>query len=263
MTNPRLTIALGEYDTGWHDPQESLASAAKLARSVAAFGVDVVVLPEMATTGFTMDTAQAVPLDAPEVAALRRIARENALWLIAGMALRDDRDPTCAVNGALAIDPSGEIVALHRKQRLFAYGEEDRHYQPGTRNTTVEIGGMRLGIFICYELRFAEVFAPVAADVDAMVVVANWPTSRQDHWDVLLRARAIENQCYVIGVNRVGVADGLTYTGGSSAYDPWGERVVASNANGTRIVALDGQRVASIRAQYPFLKDRCVVAGSG
>jgi omega-amidase len=260
MTNPRLTVALGEYDTGWHDPRASLAAAAKLARSAAAVGVDVVVLPEMATSGFTMDTAQAVSLDSPDVDALRRIASESSVWLIAGVALRDDRGGH-AMNASLAIDPSGEIVATHRKQRLFAYGDEDRHYQSGTDNTTLDIGGVRLGMFICYELRFPELFAAVATDVDGMVVIANWPRSRQQHWDVLLRARAIENQCYVIGVNRVGSANGLAYIGGSAAYDPWGERVTAaSNANGTRIVALDAQRVADVRTQYPFLKDRCIAA---
>ena len=258
MTQARLTIALGEYDTGWHDPRASLAAAAKLARSASAVGVDLVVLPEMATTGFTMDTAQAVTIDSPDVRQLRRMASENGIWLVAGVALREQGIPTCSVNAALAIDPSGEIVAVHRKQRLFAFGEEDRHYQPGTESTTLDIGGVRLGIFICYELRFPEVFAPVAAHVDAMVVIANWPASRQEHWDVLLRARAIENQCYLVGVNRTGMANGLSYAGGSSVYDPWGERVVTSNANGGRIVALDAQRVADVRAKYPFLRDRVV-----
>jgi predicted amidohydrolase len=260
MTSSRLTIALGEYDTGWHDPRASLASAAKLTRSVAAVGVDVVVLPEMATTGFTMDTAQAVPLDAPEVDGLRRIARENSVWMIAGVALRDEHEPTRAVNGSLAIDPSGEVVTVHRKQRLFAFGDEDRHYQPGTDDTTLTIGGVRVGLFICYELRFPELFGSVAPDVDAMIVIANWPKSRQQHWDVLLRARAIENQCYVVGVNRTGVANGLAYGGGSSAFDPWGEWVSSSNSNGTRIIAIDAQRVADVRAEYPFLKDRCAAA---
>ena len=260
MTDARLTIALGEYDTGWHDPRASLAAAATLARSVAAVGVDVVVLPEMATTGFTMDTAQAVAIDSPEVDALRRIARESSIWLIAGVALRDEHDPTHAVNGSLAVDPQGEVVAIHRKQRLFAYGDEDQYYQPGTDATTFAIGGVRLGMFICYELRFPELFAPVAPDVDAMIVIANWPRSRQHHWDVLLRARAIENQCYVIGVNRTGVANGLAYSGGSAAFDPWGDWVTASHANGTRIAALDAQRVADVRAAYPFLKDRSLAA---
>src|SRR5258708_39977891 len=117
-------------------------------------------------------------------------------------------------------------------------------------------------MFICYELRFPELFAPVAPDVDAMIVIANWPRSRQHHWDVLLRARAIENQCYVIGVNRTGVANGLAYSGGSAAFDPGGGWGTASQANGTRIGAVDAQRVAHGRAGYAFLKDRSRAASA-
>jgi omega-amidase len=253
-----LTIALGEYDTGWHDPAGSLAAAARLARAAAVSGAQVVVLPEMATTGFTMDTSLAVAIDAPDVDALRGIARDTKTWLIAGVALRTDEADSRAVNAALAIDPAGMIVAVHHKQRLFGYGDEDQHYVPGADPTTVEIGGARLGLFICYELRFPEVFAPIAAEVDAMVVIANWPAARLEHWDALLRARAIENQCYTIGVNRLGVANGLEYPGGSTAFDPWGERMMGRIASGTRIITVDTGRVTSLRAKYPFLKDRRV-----
>jgi predicted amidohydrolase len=211
----------------------------------------------MATTGFTMDTSMAVSVDGPEVGGLQRIARETGRWLIAGVALADETDER-AVNASLAIDPSGEIAAVHRKQRLFAYAGEHEHYAPGHVGTTIAINGVRLGLFICYELRFPEVFAPIAADVDGMIVIANWPVARMAHWDALLRARAIENQCYVIGVNRLGVANGLEYPGGSAALDPWGNLMTGAVVSGTRIVSLDTERVASVRAEYPFLKDRCI-----
>lgn len=227
-------------------------------RSVAEAGANLVVLPEMATSGFTMDASQAVTVDGREVGELRRIARDAAVWLIAGVALVDEPGSR-AVNASLAIDPLGAIVAVHRKQRLFGYGDEDEHYTPGTVATTVTVGGVRLGLFICYELRFPEVFAPVASDVDAMVVIANWPVARLEHWTVLLRARAIENQCYMIGVNRLGVANALEYTGGSVAFDPWGDQMPGTTTDhGTRIVTVDTVRVAEVRAKYPFLKDRCV-----
>lgn len=255
MTGSRLSLALGEYDTGWHNPQASIQSAARLVRAAAAVGAGVAVLPEMATTGFTMDTTKAVPIDAPDVAALRRLAQENGICLIAGVALRE-ADASCAVNAALAIDPAGAIVAVHRKQRLFTYGHEDQHYAPGTTSTTLTIAGVRVALLICYDLRFPELFAPVAAKVDAIVLIANWPKVRQHHWETLLCARAIENQCYVIGVNRTGVANGLAYNGGSAAFDPWGERVQSGSANDVRIVTLDTDRVATVREQYPFLKDR-------
>lgn len=256
MSDSRLTVALGEYDIGWHDPAASLAAAGRLVRRAASVGAELVALPEMATTGFTMESDRAVAVDSADVEALRNLAREHGVWLVSGVALIDDRDSSCAVNAALAIDPSGEIAALHRKQRLFALGGEDKSYTPGESGTTVTVNGVRIGLFICYELRFAEVFASVAADVDAMLLVANWPAARQQHWDALLRARAIENQCYMVGVNRTGVADGTAYVGGSTVFDPWGDRLTVSPAGGERIVTIDANRTAEVRARYPFQRDR-------
>ena len=255
MTAERLTIALGEYDTGWHEPKASLAAAARLAQRAAAVGVDVVVFPEMTTTGFTMDTARAVPVDSPDIAALRRIASQNQIWVIAGVALEEDPSGTHATNAALAIGPDGEIEAVHRKQKLFAYAGEERSYVAGGESTTIAIRGVRIGLFICYELRFSEVFAS-AVDIDAAVVIANWPAARTEHWDALLRARAIEFQCYALGVNRTGVANGLAYSGGSTAFDPWGNRLTPATPNGTRVVGIDANRVAEVRQAYPFLRDR-------
>lgn len=256
MNAAPLIVALGEYDTGWHDSRASLASAARLASAASGLGVDLLVLPEMATTGFTMDTARAVSLDSADIDSLRGIARANALWVIVGVCMRAPRDPSRAFNTAVVIDPNGDVPAIHLKRKLFAFGDEDAHYAPGVDATTVTIQGVRIGLFVCYELRFPELFSSVATEVDAMVVIANWPASREEHWDTLLRARAIENQAWVLGVNRVGSANGLEYHGGSTAFDPWGTRTVTPPATGPRIVAVDPSRVASIRAKYPFLRDR-------
>lgn len=256
MTETRLTIALGEYDIGWHDPRHSIAAADRIVSRVASVGAQVVVLPEMATTGFTMERDQAVPVDSGDVRALREIAHKHDVWMIAGVALRAEEDPSCAVNAALAIDPAGEIVAIHRKQRLFAYGDEHKSYAPGEASTVISIGDVHIGLFICYELRFPEVFGAVARDVDAMILIANWPATRQEHWDALLRARAIENQCYIVGVNRVGVANGLSYVGGSTGFDPWGDRLPTVLCASTRLVTIDAARTRELRAKYPFLKDR-------
>ena len=260
MSSPIITIGLGEYDTGWHNPEASLAAATRVATHAAAFGARVVVLPEMTTTGFTMDTERAVTLDSRDVSLLRAMASRLGIWLIAGVALRepDGEGATCVHNAALAIDPEGEIVAIHRKQRMFAFAGEDASYRAGTEGTIVTIDGMRFGLFVCYELRFAELFADVAADVSGMIVIANWPATRRAHWDALLRARAIENQCVVLGVNRTGIAGGLTYDGGSAAFDAWGDRIDPATPGGVRIVTLDATKVAAIRTRFPFLRDRRV-----
>jgi predicted amidohydrolase len=254
---PRLSVALGEYDTGWHDPKASIAAAEHVVGRAAGVGAELVVLPEMATTGFTMDPAQAVALDSPDVNALCGIASRHRVWLIAGMALRDEAAvPAGAVNGALAIDPSGRVAAVHHKQRLFAFAGEDQSYESGHQSTVVEINDVAVGLFICYELRFPEVFAPVANEVSAMIVIANWPAARQEHWDTLLRARAIENQCFVVGVNRTGTADSLKYDGGSVAYDPLGARLVPPASSGVRLVSVDAGQVRAVRERFPFLRDR-------
>lgn len=254
-----LRIAIGEYDTGWHSPEASLERADGIVREAARCGARVVALPEMATSGFTMDATQAVGLDAPPVVALRDIARRHGTWVIAGVALAEEgteAGDACVVNAALAIDPAGDVTALHRKQRLFAFAGEHAVYTAGTSPTTVTIEGVRIALLICYELRFAEVFAAVADRVDCMVLIANWPAARRPHWDTLLRARAIENQCAVIGVNRTGEGGGITYDGGSAAYDAWGDRLPVANDCPVPIVTVDPRAVAEVRAKYPFLKDR-------
>ena len=252
----RITVALGEYDTGWHDPKASIAAAGRLVRRVAEVGADIVVLPELATTGATIESERSVSIDSHDVDSLRDIARAHRMWLIAGVALRDDDPAASAVNAALAIDPAGEIVGIHRKQRLFAFSGEDRSFTAGDASTIIDVNGVRLGLFICYELRFPEVFAPVAEHVHGMVVIANWPANRHEHWDALLRARAIENQCFTIGVNRTGHADDLSYLGGSTVFDPWGDRLSPMQVHGTRLASIDRERVTRLRASHPFLRDR-------
>ena len=241
-----LRVALGEYDLGWQDASGSLARASDVVARAAAAGARLVALPEMATTGFTMDTSHATPIEGGDAARLAELASAHAVWLVAGVAARDADGP---FNAAIVADPAGSIVAVYRKQKLFAYGGEHDSYVPGDRPVVVDVEGVRIAPFICYDLRFPELFREVAADVDAFILVANWPAARRAHWDVLTRARAIENQTYFVAVNRTGSGGGIEYDGGSVAYDPWGDRLHGS------VVEIDTQRVASIRERYPFLAD--------
>ena len=255
-----LRIALGEYDTGWHSPEASIAAADALVQEAIRCDARVVVLPEMATTGFTMDGAQAVAITSPAVQRLQEVAARHGIWLVVGVALAEAGGESgggaCVVNGALAIDPGGEIRAIHRKQRLFAFAGEHAVYTAGAGPTTIDIDGVRIALFICYELRFAEVFAAVADRVDCVVLIANWPAARRPHWDTLLRARAIENQCVVIGVNRLGEGGGIAYDGGSAAYDAWGDPLPSAQGCGVQVVVVNAATVGAVRQRYPFLRDR-------
>ena len=254
-----LRVVLGEYDTSWHDPATSLERAGRLVRGAAKQGAHLVVLPEMCLSGFTMEPKDhAVPLDSPNVRALSSLAAESGVHLIAGVAAREiSNGREVFVNTSLLFGPGGELDASYRKQKLFAYAKEHASYEPGDGSAIAMVRGVRISLFICYDLRFPELFRAVAPDVDAMFVIANWPAGRRPHWDALLPARAIENQCYVVGVNRTGEAGGLSYNGGSAAYDPWGERLVpTTNTDGAPgYVVLSAERVAEIRSRFPFIRD--------
>jgi predicted amidohydrolase len=258
VTN-ELRVVLGEYDTGWHDPVTSLARASTLVRRAANHGAHLVALPEMCLSGFTMEPkAHAVPLDSPHVRALAKIASDNEVHVLAGVAAREIVDGREAFqNTALLFGPGGELEASYRKQKLFAYANEHASYEPGDGPAIAMVHGVRVSLFICYDLRFPELFRAVAPDVDAMFVIANWPAGRRPHWDALLPARAIENQCYVVGVNRTGDAGGLSYDGGSAAYDPWGLRLqpTVTTDEGPGYVVLSAERVAEVRSRYPFIRD--------
>jgi len=250
-TSGTLVVALGEYDTRWHDPEGSLSSARQIARRARSAGADLLVLPEMCTTGFTMQVEElAEPVDGASVQALCRLAAEEQLWIIAGLSVTRHGE---FFNSALAFSPDGSIAASYDKQRLFGFASETSVYSAGNKACIVSVGGVSLALFVCFDLRFPELFREVAPDVDGVVVIANWPSARQQHWEILTRARAIENQCYLIGVNRIGEGGGLSYQGGSVIFDPWGERIDAPAGNsGMRTAQLSHRAVIDVRDKFPL-----------
>lgn len=253
-THATLRVALGEYDTGWHQPEGSLSRASVCVSRAASTGARLVVLPEMCATGFTMDAESwAEASDGPSFTRLGALARAHDVWLLAGLAMRDAYG---FHNVAAVFGPDGAIAGMYAKQRLFAFAGEHDHYSPGAAPLVVDIDGVRVSPFICYDLRFPELFRAAAPAADLLVVIANWPAARRAHWDALLPARAIENLSYVVGVNRTGTADGLHYDGGSVAYDPWGvSSAVRMAVASPSVVDVSSERVASVRATYPFLED--------
>jgi omega-amidase len=253
----KMSVALGEFDTGWHDPIGSLQRAAELAARAREAGARLLVLPEMFTTGFTMSPTEVVEEEnGASAARVVDIARTHRIALIAGLAARNGQGcDTRFHNTAVVVDAEGNLRGRYRKQRLFGIttgsSKEARVYSAGDRPLVVEVNGVRFGIFICFDLRFPELFRAVAREVQALVVIANWPAVRQSHWDTLLRARAIENQSYMIGVNRLGMADGLEYGGGSVLYDPWGVDVIRRTESGLLIGEIDAAVVRRIREDFP------------
>jgi predicted amidohydrolase len=252
-----MKVAGLQHDIAWERPEENFERLAPRIEAAAADGARLVVLTEMYATGFSMKTERiAEPVDGPSSRFLVDQAAASNVWVCASVPERvgDNDHP---YNQLVLVSPDGHV---HRYAKIhpFSYGREHEHYAPGDEYLTVDVEGVRCSFFVCYDLRFADEFWALAGVTDCYVVVANWPAARREHWKALLRARAIENQAYVVGVNRVGSGGKLEYAGDSAIIDPLGATLAeAEDDRECTITAdVDPRRVEAVRAEFPFLQDR-------
>ncbi|KPI32957.1 carbon-nitrogen family hydrolase [Streptomyces sp. NPDC086989] len=242
---------------------ESVASrrarVADLVREQA--GSDLVVLPELWTVGafaYEQFETEAEPLDGPTYEAMSKAASDAGVWLHAGSVVERAGDGSL-YNTALVLSPAGELAATYRKIHRFGFDQGEAVLMTaGDSLTTVTLPEQTLGVATCYDLRFPELFRGlVDAGATTMVVAAGWPARRRSHWTLLNRARAVEDQSYVLACGLAGTHAGVEQAGHSLAVDPWGE-VLAEAGPGEDVltVDLDPAKVAETREQFPALKDR-------
>jgi predicted amidohydrolase len=249
-----MKIALVQMDLAWEDPSENHRRAWRRLEGASRAGARLALLPEMFSTGFSMEAERiAEPQGGPSESFLRDAARELGLWVLASIPQRGEPRPG---NVAILASPEGDATR-YAKIHPFSFGGEDRVYSGGDRIVTATVEGLRVTPFVCYDLRFPEPFRFAADDTDLFALVANWPEARRAHWSTLLRARAIENLCYVAGVNRVGEGGKLRYDGGSAIVSPWGEVLAEGGAEEEVLYAeVDPAVVRDARAKFPALQDR-------
>jgi predicted amidohydrolase len=253
-----MKVAVVQHDICFGDAPSTIARLRPRVAEAAASGAQLVVLTEMFGPGFSMDTgAVSEPEDGPSATFLAAAAVEHGVWVCGSAPIRVGSDAgSKPVNRFLLAGPHGGAVA-YDKIHPFSYSGEHEHYGAGREVLHADVAGVRLTPFICYDLRFADLFWGEAPVTDCYVVVANWPASRRQHWQALLRARAIENQAYVVAANRVGEGGGLDYAGDSCVIDPLGETLVAASGSETILYAdVDPDRVVAVRKKFPFLADR-------
>ncbi len=252
-----MKVAAIQHDVVWENAEATCARLVPQVAAAAATGARLVVLTEMFSTGFSMNTgAIAEPGDGPSTRWLQANAREHGVWLAASIPI-DDGSGRKPANTLTLAGPTGEVAARYEKIHPFTYSGEHEHYRAGESFVTVEVEGVRATFFVCYDLRFADEFWATADGTDLYVVPANWPDTRRRHWQQLLVARAIENQAYVLGCNRVGQGGKLTYVGDSRIIDPMGEILAAGAHTETILTAeVDPAVVTKVRERFPFMQDR-------
>ena len=240
-----------QHDIVWGKPAENRR---RLEEQMAARpGADLYVLPEMWSTGFAIEPESLAEKDDATLRWMKQTARRFDAALAGSVAVEED-GRFC--NRFYFVKPDG-VVEYYDKHHLFSYGGEDRHYTSGNRRVVVEWRGVRFLLTVCYDLRFP-VWTRYCGDYDAILCVANWPTIRIDSWNILLRSRAIENQCYVVGVNRVGNDPGCDYCGCSAIINPYGQTVVECERNKecSAEAVLDMQLLETYRTKFPALKEK-------
>lgn len=242
-----MKVCLVQHDIVWQNPSENIQRMdVLLSRAPKS---DLYVFSEMWVTGFGERPVETIEAD---------------LWM-----RRKSREMGAAIVGSLAVESGGQMYnrlmfkmpdfkeVNYDKRHLFGPGGEKDYFASGTERKVVRWGGVRWLLQVCYDLRFP-VFSRNNDDYDAIIYVANWPQKRMLAWETLLRARAIENQCYVVGVNRVGSDPQCDYVGGSVVIDPYGRTTAAceDSKEGFAVADLDMERLREFRKKFPVLQDR-------
>lgn len=251
-----MNIGLGQIDIVWEDKDKNMVQCAKMIEEAKTKGIDFLLFPEMTLTGFSMNTQTlGETLDnAPTLVFFKEMAKKYAIAICFGMIIRNGDK---SENHCMIVDETGELVADYAKIHPFSYGAESDHYTGGDSLAFCTIKDVPISPLVCYDLRFPEVFQACSAKSNVITVIANWPTQRRCHWIALLKARAIENQCFIIGVNRAGTGDGLNYTGDSMVVSPYGEILVhAPEGPGLTVAICDEAMALKYREEFPLKADR-------
>ncbi len=253
-----LRITLIQANQVWENKQANFANYTKLLKDVDS--TDLVLLPEMFQTAFSMNAPElAESMDDSSMNWLKSLAFEKNAAVYTSLIIGENGE---YFNRGVFVRPSGRVEYYDKRYR-FAMAGEDRCFSAGEKETIVELHDWKINLQICYDLRFPENCRNEQVDgvpkYDILVYVANWPERRISHWSALLRARAIENQCYVVGLNRVGDdATGLHYNGASAVFNALGEEIsnLRENEESVQQIVLSKDALNEVRERLPFLKDR-------
>lgn len=264
-----LRVGVTELNIGFENREEAKKCCLEVMEEASANGVELLVFPEMTLTGFTMRPwLYAESWDADNIPDSVSFFMENSRKYKMQMAFgyiravmadsdkMDDETKEPVYENRLVLVDGENVVLDYAKIHPFSYSGEDKVYRAGEKLVQAQVKDIRIGGYICYDLRFPEIFSAMRDQYEAIMVIANWPETRAEQWETLLKARAIENQAYVIAVNRVGDGDGLHYIPGSHVYDWLGRDVSIRVSEKLRVADIDPGAVRHARTEFPQTNDR-------
>ncbi|MDK2872068.1 MAG: omega-amidase [bacterium] len=257
MTNV-LRVALFQFDVKLGDPEANRNKVRALLERIKGKNPDVIVLPEMWDTSYDIKNLKDLaPIENPKTLKfLMDIAVQYNVNVVGGSIPFFEKGNI--YNTSFVFNREGKLLGIYRKVHLFGLMGEDRTFARGNEICLFELDGIKCGLMICYDLRFPELARTLALKgAEVIFVPAQWPAARLVHWKLLLQARAVENECYVVGVNRCGKEGDLLFSGGSFVFDPWGDLIAGGCDMETAILAeIDLEKVKEVRSLIPVFNDR-------
>jgi predicted amidohydrolase len=252
-----MRIALTSINQIWENKEANLDICKELFSKSKKYGVDLIIFPEMTLTGFStnINVTSENKEASSTLKSFAQLSKKFGVGVIFGVTFFEEGKGT---NNALFLDKLGNICGEYQKIHPFSFSGEDKYFSAGNKITCVDFESMVIGMTICYDLRFPELYSALGAKTELIVNIANWPTNRIDHWTILLRARAIENQVYLAGVNRIGVdGNNLHYTKSSILVDPKGQTMEPIYTEGVvDVYDLDKASFSDHRSQFSTTQDR-------
>lgn len=251
-----MVVGICQTDVVFGDKKYNLIASEDYIESCAHNGAELVVFPEMSMTGYMINPSTIAEEERTNETfeAMKAYAIKYNVAIGFGYVLFKNGGYT---NRYAIVDSNGEMISDYAKMHPFSFSGESKNFSKGDKIVQCNVGGVNISTYICFDLRFPNIFFATPEDTDLIVVAANWPAERAEQWRILLQARAIENQTYVIGINRVGGDDKASYIGGSLFIDPKGDVIdVLDDAAGYMLVDINPDEVIRRRNEFPIRKDR-------
>lgn len=249
-----MIIGIAQIDIIWENINKNMKKVEEFIERASKNKVDLILFPEMALTGFTMNINKLVLSEDEIIKWIGKNAKDNNINIGIGVAVKSDK---MGSNKYIIMSREGKCLTKYTKIHPFSYSGEDDKYHKGDKILTCEIDGFKIAPFICYDLRFPEIFQIASKEAQIITIAANWPKEREKHWITLLKARAIENQCYIIGINRMGIGNDLHYNGKSIFVSPDGNILNEISEKETLIIKeLKIDMIRAIKEQFDIKKDR-------
>ncbi len=251
-----MIIATVSLNQIWEDKEKNLIQCEKNIKISSQKKIDLIIFPEMTLTGFSNNIKKNLENEneSKTIISFSNLAKKYSIAIFFGVVIKDENK---ALNKLIFIDKSGQVLKDYSKIHPFSFTDEDKYFNAGNELIIAKFEDLNIGLTICYDLRFPELYSSLAKNCDLIVNIANWPLKRVDHWNTLLKARAIENQIFVAGVNRIGIdGNGLKYSESSNIFNANGEELQYTKIDDMKIYDVDKNWTKEFKTNFNTTNDR-------